>query len=114
MSRFPNRRWLVIPTSLTSSIDFREVLESGADSLRLSVDGSQTFVKYEVFEVTSSFSTILPNPETGIDETITTEVGVYGRPSLYSEGYPEYNHQEILNLLTGSEWVAPLDGDQLS
>lgn len=114
MSRFPNRRWLVIPTSLTGSIDFREVLESGIDSLRLSIDGSKTFVKYEVNEVTASFDTVLPNPETDEEETITTEAGVYGRPSFYSETYPEYNHQEILNLLTGSEWVTPLDKNQLS
>ena len=114
MSRFPNRRWMVIPTSLTGSIDFREVLESSADSLRLSIDGSKTFVKYEVNEVTASFDTVIPDPETGTEETITTEAGVYGRPSFYSEVYPEYNHQEILNLLTGSEWVAPFDEDQLS
>ena len=44
---FENRRWLVIPTSLTSSIDFNQVLESSVDTLRLSIDGSETFVKYE-------------------------------------------------------------------
>ena len=109
MSRFPNRRWMVIPTSLTGSIDFREVLESSADSLRLSIDGSKTFVKYEVNEVTASYTEVWPDPETGTEETYTVEAGVYGRPSFYSEVYPEYNHQEILNLLTGSEWVAPFD-----
>jgi hypothetical protein len=114
MSRFPNRRWMVIPTSLTGSIDFREVLESSVDSLRLSIDGSKTFVKYEVNEVTASYSVTVPNPETEEDETYTIEAGVYGRPSFYSAEYPEYNHQEILNLLTGSEWVAPFDEDQLS
>ena len=31
---FENRRWLVIPTSLTSSIDFNQVLELSADTLR--------------------------------------------------------------------------------
>ena len=47
MSRFENRRWLVIPTSVTSSINFNEVLEPNSSSLRLSLDGSKTFVKYE-------------------------------------------------------------------
>lgn len=112
MSRFLNRRWLVIPTSLTGSIDFREVLESGADSLRLSVDGSKTFVKYEVNEVTASYDEVWPNPEDGTEETVTIQAGVYGRPSIYDAAYPEYNHQEILNLLTGSDWVTPSDSEE--
>jgi hypothetical protein len=39
-----------------------------------------------------------------ITHTNTIEVGVYGRPSIYSEEYNEYNHEEILNLLRTSEW----------
>ena len=48
---FENRRWLVIPTSLIGSINFDQVLESNAESLQLSIDGSQTFVKYEINEI---------------------------------------------------------------
>jgi len=33
--------------------------------------------------------------------------GVYGRPSIYNGVYPEYNHQEILELLATSAWTAP-------
>ena len=36
--------------------------------------------------------------------TNTIEVGVYGRPSIYSEEYNEYNHEEILELLRSPEW----------
>ena len=46
--RFENRRWLVIPTSIIGDIDFNQVHESNADSLRKSVDETLTFVKYEV------------------------------------------------------------------
>ena len=51
MSIFANRRWLIIPTTLTGSIDFNQVLESSPESLRLSVDGTKTFVKYEINEM---------------------------------------------------------------
>jgi hypothetical protein len=50
MSVFENRRWLVIPTSLTGSINFEQVLEPNDSSLRISVDGTQTFIKYEINE----------------------------------------------------------------
>ena len=90
MSRFPNRRWLVIPATEVENVDFNQVLESSADSLRYSIDGSQTFVKYEVTE---------------------TETEVLGRPSIYSETYTEYNHEEILALLATEAWTAPIDPD---
>ena len=103
---FENRRWLVIPTTLTSSIDFNQVLESSVDTLRLSVNGTQTFVKYEINEVTASYEEYYQdaeNPDTWL--TSSVEAGVYGRPSIYDEQYTEYNHTEILNLLTGSNWT---------
>jgi len=103
---FENRRWLVIPTTLTSSIDFNQVLESSVDTLRLSVDGTQTFIKYEINEVTASYEEYYQdaeNPDTWL--TSSVEAGVYGRPSIYDEQYTEYNHTEILNLLTGSNWT---------
>ena len=104
---FENRRWLVIPTSLTSSIDFNQVLQSSAENLRLSLDGSKTFVKYEISEITQSYEEYHPdteNPGTWI--TSSYEAGIYGRPSIYDAAYPEYTHQEILNVLTGSEWTS--------
>ena len=101
---FENRRWLVIPTEITGSIDFNEVLESSVESLRLSVDGTQTFIKYEVNEVTESFDSVFVDAETGEESTSTTEEGVYGRPSIYSEEYNEYKHQEILTLLSTEVW----------
>lgn len=103
---FENRRWLVIPTSLTSSINFEEVLESSVDTLRISNDGSETFVKYEVTVVTASYEEYYPDAENP-DEWLTSsvEAGTYGRPSIYSSSYDEYSHEEILDLLTGSNWV---------
>ena len=78
---FENRRYLVIPTSITGSIDFSQVLETSADTLRLSVDESKTFVKYDV----------------------------NSRPDIYSAEYQEYTHPEILALLSTEEWTVPFD-----
>jgi len=108
---FENRRWLVIPTNLTESINFNQVHQSSIDKLRVSNDGTQTFVKYEVNVVTSSFDTTYFNPQTEEDETYTTEAGVYGRPTIYSSSYSEYNHTEILNVLTGSNWISEVEGE---
>lgn len=107
---FENRRWLVIPTAITSSIDFNQVLESSADSLRLSIDGSQTFIKYEINEVTASYEEYYPDAEDPtLIYTSSIEAGIYGRPSLYSEEYTEYNHEEILNLLSTEAWTSPIE-----
>ena len=75
---FENRRWVVIPTSSTGSISFNDVLETSVHTLRLSVDGSQTFVKYEGSQPTSVAN--------------------------LSGASSEYTHRAILNLLTGSAW----------
>lgn len=103
---YENRRWLVIPTSITGSINFNEVLQSSVDTLRLSLDGSKTFVKYEINEVTESYEHYSEDAEEpGTFYTSSVDVGIYGRPSIYSTDYPEYTHSEMLNLLTGSDWV---------
>jgi hypothetical protein len=108
---FENRRWLVIPTNLTESINFNQVHQPSIDKLRVSNDGTLTFVKYEVNVVTSSFDTTYLNPETDKDETYTTAAGVYGRPDIYSSDYTEYNHTEIRNVLTGSNWISEVEGE---
>jgi len=105
MSRFPNRRWLVIPTSITGSINFDEVLEFSKDSLRTSVDGAYTFVKYEVKVFTENVTTSQLDPETGKETFITTPAGTYGRPSFYTGSYSEYDHAGILTLLATDAWT---------
>ena len=81
--RFPNRRWVIFDTSETGSIDFSQVMESTSTTLRLNISGSRTFVKYEGSQPSS----------------------VAGLSSKSSE----YTHSEILNVLTGSEWVGEIE-----
>jgi hypothetical protein len=109
MSRFPNRRWLVIPTSIIDDIDFSQVHESNADSLRKSIDESKTFVKYEVNIVDETYTETYEDIETGEEKTNTIEAGVYGRPSVYSNEYTEYNHEDMLALLATEEWTKPIE-----
>ena len=105
MSRFPNRKWLVIPTSLTGSINFSQVLESSVDSLRLSIDGTETFVKYEINEITESYEEYhVDTDNPGEYITSSYEAGIYGRPDIYSSEYTEYNHADILTLLATDAW----------
>lgn len=76
-----NRTYVVFGTSETGSVDYSQVLETSAETLRLSIDGSKTFVKYEG-EMPSSVA------------TLTTTSG-------------SYSHSEILELLSTDEWTDP-------
>ena len=107
---FENKRWLVIPTSITGSINWNQVQESSPTSLRFSLDGTKTFVKYQVNEVTTSFIQSIWNPETRETQSYTVEAGVYGRPSIYSPDYQECTHPEILAILSTEEWTRPMTG----
>ena len=109
MSRFPNRRWLVIPATEVENVDFNQVLESSADSLRYNVAGTETFVKYEVNVVEETYTETFIDPETEEEVTTTVEAGVYGRPSIYSDSYTEYNHEGILALLATEAWTSPIE-----
>ena len=44
---FENRKYVIISKDDVSSVDFAQVHETSADTLRYSNDGSKTFVKYE-------------------------------------------------------------------
>jgi hypothetical protein len=108
MTHFVNRRWLVIPATEVQNINFDEILETSVDTLRYSIDGSKTFIKYNLVE-TEETQVETVNSETGESLMITIPAGVYGRPSIYKPEYPEYNHSEILELLSTEEWVQNRD-----
>jgi len=109
MSRFQNRRWLVIPVSIIDDIDFNQVHESNIESLRKSVDETLTFVKYEVNVVEETYTETFEDVETGEEVTNTIEAGTYGRPSIYNEDYTEYTHSEILEVLSNEQWTVEIE-----
>jgi hypothetical protein len=77
---YDNRRYLIIPATAVDQINFTQVMETSAETLRYSVDGSQTFVKYE-----------LPS-----------------RPDIYNEEYEELTHDKVVQLLSTEEWTRDL------
>ena len=108
MDTFENRRWLVLPSNLTGSINFNQVLEASIDTLRYSVDKTETFVKYDVTVVTASYTASYYDPETHQTQSYIVQAGTYGRPDIYSPEYPEYRYQEMLDLLATPFWTQPL------
>ena len=106
---FENRRWLVIPVDKIDDIDFNQVLQPNKESLRISVDGTKTFIKYEVNIIEETYTETYQNPETEEELTNTFEAGTYGRPSIFSEEYVEYTHSEILELLSTEQWTEQIE-----
>ena len=102
---YENRRWLVIPISKIDDIDFTQVMETNPESLRKSIDGTLTFVKYNVNIVDKDTTETFINAETLKEEESTIKAGTYGRPSVYSSEYTEYNHADILELLDTDAWT---------
>jgi hypothetical protein len=76
-----NRNYVIFNVSELSSINFSQVLETSADTVRKSIDESLTFVKYEG-DMPSSVS------------ALTTKEG-------------PYTHSEILTILAGPDWTDP-------
>jgi len=44
---FENRSYVVIPSGSLSWVDFDDVMETSVETLRFSIDGTQTFVKFD-------------------------------------------------------------------
>ena len=106
---YTDRNFMIFNVSELNDIDFNQVLESSADTLRYSVDGTETFVKYEVTVIEETYTQTFTDPETQEEISTTVEAGTYGRPSIYSEAYTEYDHEGILALLATEAWTAPIE-----
>jgi hypothetical protein len=77
-----DRKYVIFDCSELPSVNFSEVMETSADTVRKSVDQTKTFVKYEGTQPASVAA-------------LTTKS-------------QEYTHEEILAILATSEWTAPL------
>ncbi len=81
---YENREYLIFPVSELSKVDFSQVLETSAETVRKSVDGNKTFVKWD--GTPPAF--------------VSTMTGTEG----------PYTHDEILNILSTNEWTSPDTG----
>lgn len=75
-----SKKYVILDADEVSSIDFSQVLETSAETLRFSLDESQTFVKFEA-----------DTPD-------------------FLEGKTQYTHSEMLTILAGPEWTDPNPG----
>ena len=48
MTDYNNRRFVIFETNEKDKVNYNEVYETSADTLRLSVDGLKTFVEYDL------------------------------------------------------------------
>lgn len=81
---YENRSYVIFNVSELDKIDFSQVLETSAETVRRSVDGTKTFVKWEDGGAVPSSV-----------EALATK-GEY------------LTHEEILTILQTPEWTAPL------
>lgn len=80
---FENRHYVIFDITELDQIDFDQVLETSAETVRRSVNGTETFVKYEG------------------DMPLTVA-------ALSTKSEP-YTHDEILAILNTEEWTTPFD-----
>ncbi len=80
---YENRQFAIFSTTELDQINFGEVLETSAETVRLSTDGTKTFVKW-------NGETVPPSVQ-----ALTTVEG-------------PYTYTEILEILSTPEWTAPM------
>ena len=78
---FETREYMIFNVSELPQIDFSQVLETSAETVRKSVDETKTFVKWD-------------GEEPACVTSLTTKEG-------------PYTHTEMLNILSGPEWTDP-------
>jgi hypothetical protein len=99
---YDSRQFAIFSTTEIDKIDFTQVCETSAETLRKSVDGEKTFVKWDQapHEITnaetSATETVIPQPPSFIQELTTLE-GIY-------------TYGEILEILNTPEWSALIEG----
>ena len=76
---YEQRQFMIFNVSELNLIDFTQVLETSIDTVRISIDGTKTFVKWDGNTIPSSV------------DNLTTKEG-------------PYTYDEILTILNGPEW----------
>lgn len=80
--QYDNREFMIFEVSELNLVDFNQVLETSVDTVRKSVDGLKTFVKWDGQTIPSSV------------DALTTKEG-------------PYTYDEILTILATPEWTDP-------
>lgn len=75
-----SRKYVILNADEVSSVDFSQVDETSESTLRFSLDGSKTFVKFDS-DTTPSFL----------------------------DGKTQYTHSEVIEILATEEWTPPIN-----
>lgn len=78
---YAQRQFMILSVSELPQIDFSQVLETSVDTVRVSIDGSKTFVKWDGNTIPSSV------------DSLTTKEG-------------PYTYSEIIEILSSSDWTS--------
>lgn len=81
---YPDRRFVIFSVTELNQINFNQVFEESASTVRKSADLTKTFVKYDI-----------PEPSSVADLTTKSQ---------------EYTYDEILTILNTSEWLPNVTG----
>ena len=81
-SRWDNRHLVIIPVTELDNVDFSQVCETSIDTVRKSVDETQTFVKWDGPDMPATVAALATKSET-------------------------YTHEEILAILSTEAWTTP-------
>lgn len=113
-----SRQYMVFNISEVELINFDEVLQTSAETLRKSNDNTKAFVKWEGMMISNSTDLLLNRPkldengqiaevESGIpiDASLETYIPESIKALTTKEG--PYTHTEILEILTSPEWEDP-------
>jgi len=110
-----NRQYMIFSLSEVDLIDFNEVLQTSAETLRKSNDNTKSFVKWDGRMISDSSDSSLFRPaldENGqISELESTapeaNIEIYIPESVKALTTKEgpYNHSEILTILAGPDWT---------
>jgi hypothetical protein len=82
---YDQRNFAIFSVTELDQINFYEVLETSAETVRKSVDGTKTFVKWDGETIPLSV------------QALTTLEG-------------PYTYEEILSILSGPEWTESMEG----
>ena len=106
---YNNRNFLIFSLTEVDKIQFSQVCETSAETLRVSTDGTKSFIKWDQAPYDPTPYEIV-NPETNETETITPEPP--GPPAFIAEiesAEGPYTYTEILEILSGPEWTKPME-----
>ena len=123
---FHNRRWIFLDAADITGVNFNQVLETSAETVRYSVNSGEFFVKYNVTEfpvdpdalnVDISGNTWEFYYNTGVEPPVITGSGLLypsgyeaGRPDCYDlaleiSGKTEWHHEDVLEYLGTTDWT---------